>query len=363
MTHLYKNITNIIVITLPTVLITTVILELFFRFFVPACETPGGYFYEDDKIYSHNGKKPSGLFTMGKCAGIKSRWHINNMHWNYPIDYSSPLDKKLIAVIGDSYIEAFQVDADKNYPYLLRNKIYPDFEVYAFGKSGYPLSQYLHVARYVKKHLNPDVFIINLVHNDFDESIYQLHPYRYYFLQVTYDSTDGSFSETNPRPNRSFPQYKIWKRIVFKSSLVRYIITNLNLSFLRKIDRPQQFEANIDSDKVKKQQRLIGNATDYLVKTLKEENADKRIIFVLDAPRKAIYDGVLNESNVLWMHTMMENLCNNNNVELIDLTEPMKQDFILNKRRFNMEIDGHWNEYGHKFIADILFDYLMKNKQ
>jgi hypothetical protein len=38
-----------------------------------------------------------------------------------PIDYLSLKreDVKRIAVIGDSYIEAFQVDIDKSYPYVL----------------------------------------------------------------------------------------------------------------------------------------------------------------------------------------------------------------------------------------------------
>ena len=44
------------------------------------------------------------------------------MHWNYPIDYYPVDEKKLITVIGDSYIEAFHVDADEKYPYLLREK-------------------------------------------------------------------------------------------------------------------------------------------------------------------------------------------------------------------------------------------------
>ena len=107
------------------------------------------------------------------------------MGWNYPIDYYPINDKKLIAVIGDSYIEAFQVDVDKNYPFLLREKLKNDYEVYAFGKSGAPLSQYLHISRYVNRHFDPDILIFNLVHNDFDESIQELYPGNTYFLKVS----------------------------------------------------------------------------------------------------------------------------------------------------------------------------------
>jgi hypothetical protein len=36
---------------------------------------------------------------------------------------------------------------------------------------GVPLSQYLQMARYVRIHFNPDIFVINVVHNDFAESL------------------------------------------------------------------------------------------------------------------------------------------------------------------------------------------------
>jgi len=364
MKKVLKGLRNILFISLPTVLVLFLFLELFFRFVIPASDPPGDYFYDDEKMYSFSNKRETGLFTIGRFAEIKARWRINNMNWNYPIDYYPVQDKKLITVIGDSYIEAFQVDADKSYPFLLRNKLSSDYEVFAFGKSGAPLSQYLHISRYVNKHLNPDILIFNMVHNDFNESIYQLHPSRHYYLQLSYNEEQNSFSETIPRPNYSFEQFNTWKRVLYKSALFRYLYHNLNVSNIRLqfiVGRSDnEFEANIDPVQMKNKQDLIHKATDHLIKTITEENNEKRIIFVFDAPRSSIYSNTLEESKVWWMYDMMKEICQKYNTEYIDLTDPMKEDFIKNGRKFNSELDGHWDEYGHEFVANILIDYLLK---
>ena len=364
MKKVLKGLRNIFLVSLPTLVVLLLIFELFFRFVIPASDPPGSYFYDDEKMYSFRNNREKGYNTIRRFAEIKAKWRINNMNWNYPIDYYPVKDKKLISVIGDSYIQAFEVDVDKKYPFLLRNKLYPEYEVFAFGKSGAPLSQYLHVSRYVNKHLDPDILIFNLVHNDFDESIYELHPSYHYFLQLSYNEDEDIFTETIPSPNYSFAQFNFWKRTLYKSALYRYLYRNLNVSNIRQqfiaSSRNDQFEANIDPAKLKEKKNLIKKATNYLVEKIMEENIDKRIIFIFDAPRHAVYSNTLEESNVLWLHDMMKELCQKYNAEFIDLTEPMKEDFVEKGKKFNSELDGHWNEYGHEFVAKVLYEYLLK---
>src|SRR5690606_5856585 len=273
--RIIKIIKTLLFVTLPTLLVLFIILELFFKFIIPASERPDGFFYEDEKMYSFSGEKITGLNTFGRFAEIKAKWHINNIHWNYPIDYYPAKDKPLIAVIGDSYIEAFQVDADKNYPYLLKEKVLPEYEVYAFGKSGAPLSQYLHISRYLNKHLKPDILIFNIVHNDFDESIDKRFPDRHHFLKLSYNEQDDTFTEIIPTPNLTTAQYKTWKRILYKSSLFRYLYFNIDIVNIRKqiINRKNnnQFEGNIIPEELQQHKNLIIKATDYLVKKIMDE--------------------------------------------------------------------------------------------
>jgi len=107
---------------------------------------------------------------------------------------------------------------------------------------------------------------------------------------------------------------------------------------------------------------MIYIATNYVVKTIKEENSDKRIIFLMDSPRN-YNDTSLNDSQVLWMHDMLKMICKNNSVELLDLTEYMKLDFQKNNIRFNSEIDHHWNEYSHQFVASVLHKHLFESNE
>lgn len=345
-----KTLKKILFVTLPTIFIVLIILEVFFRTVIPASDPPRGFYYEKEKMWSFSNKKRKGICTFGRFAEIRTRWSLNNMIWNYPIDYYPKVDKKLIAVIGDSYIEAFAVNVGENYPFLLREKLKNDYEVYAFGKSGAPLSQYLHISRYVNKHFDPDILIFNLVHNDFDESIQELYPNNYRFLQVSINEHD-SITETIP--------HKPLKKFINKSALVRYLFFNLHADIL--LTTKKNYEANINADDVKKNKALIFKSTNYLVKTIREENSDKRIIFVIDAPRSNIYKNTLNKSNVLWMNEMMRNICANNNIEYIDLTPYMLEDFQKNGKRFESDYDSHWNEYGHEFVANVLYEYLKNN--
>ncbi len=285
------------------------------------------------------------------------------MGWNYPVDYSARKDKKLIAVIGDSFIEAFQVDADKNYPFLLRGKLYPDYEVYAFGASGAALSQYLHMARYVDRHFDPDVLIINVVHNDFAQSILEFYSQKSHFMRVSHEKGKHAFVEIPPVLSGEQERFNKIKRLLGRSSLFRYLFINLRIAdMLTKHWPGGYFEANVQPEEVRSHEKAIYEATDYLVRKIKEENISRRVIFVLDAPRQAIYSGSLNSSRVLWMHEMMRKICAKRDVGYIDLTEPMKLDFAKNNKRFDSEIDNHWNAYGHKFVADIVYEYLKGRK-
>ncbi len=286
------------------------------------------------------------------------------MHWNYPIDYYPQKEKKLIAVIGDSFISAFQVDTDKKYPFLLHNMLKPEYEVYAFGIDGAPLSQYLNISRYVNRHFNPDILVFNIVYNDFDESIAQLVPGRNWFLKVSVKD-DGQINETIPVTKPDLPQYRLWKRVLYKSALFRYLYLNLMTKEIKhKItSQPKtKYEANVKSDAINVNKEIIHKGIENIVKTIRNENKGKRIVFILDGLRGDIYNNSLNKSSLLWIGKMMNELCDNNQIEFIDLTPRMEQDYIKNKTKFDFKIDNHWNEYGHKFVANVLYEYLKGSK-
>lgn len=356
---------NIVLVTFPTVVVLLVVLEAFFRVVIPASDPPRGYFDENHKLYCLADNQRQGVYTIGRFADIRAKWRINDAHWNYPIDYDTRnVEKPLIAVIGDSFVEALQVDVDKNYPFLLRNRLNGDYEVFAFGVSGAPLSQYLHVSRYVNERFDPDILVFNVVHNDFAHSISSLSPRYHYFLQVSIDD-DGNVVETTPRPNYSFAQYKSWKRFCYRSALFRYLYFNLKVKEIGRNlrgDEDRRYEANIDTENTNRHREQIEKATRYVVNAIRRENEDKRVVFVINAPRNIVYEGAGGESEVMWIHDMLDTLCSRNEIELLDLTPFMVADYRVNGKRFDSEVDAHWNEYGHRFVADVLYEQLMGEK-
>ena len=123
---------------------------------------------------------------VGPLGRNAARWKINNHGWNSDIDYdyvSKDTNLHRIAVIGDSYVEALNVNPDENFIAYLRSLSNSD-EVYSFGIGGSPFSQYLHFARYADMMYDPDLFIILLTKNDFDESLVELGDFRNLLLYM-----------------------------------------------------------------------------------------------------------------------------------------------------------------------------------
>jgi hypothetical protein len=61
---------------------------------------------------------------------------------------------------------------------------------------------------------------------------------------------------------------------------------------------------------------------------------------------------------VTFLHDMFGELCRENGFELLDLTESMTRDYAANGRKFDTEWDAHWNEYGHRFVAQRVLEML-----
>lgn len=359
-----KIIKNILFITFPTLLVMIIILELFFRFVIPANNPPLNEYNSEDQFLRYSNQVPTGQYTIGKFAEIRSKWTINNYGFNYPIDFelSNARDSiPLIAIIGDSYIEAFQVDSDKNYPYLLRERIYPEFEVYGFGMSGAPLSHYYHMNKYINKHFDPDIVVFQVIHNDFDQS-FKHKSHNSIWWQI--EKEDSSYSFVSPSLSNFTPSITPYKSLLYHSAFFRYLHRNLLIFTIIRSGyhgEVRNVEANIKIINDKKHSDIL-HGIDFLFNKIKQENEDKRVIFIFDAPRNTIYEGKLKMSQVMWMHEMVSFLSSKYEFEYIDLTEPMQHDFAIYSKRFNSDIDGHWNEYGHKFVANILHQYLENNK-
>jgi hypothetical protein len=352
---------SILLLTLPTLVIIVLLLELTFTLFIPAAETPY-YFYDttDHILRFSTTKQRDGVYTIGSRAEQRARWHINNAGWNSSIEYEREKRRLRIALIGDSYVEALQVNLEDSVAGQLRRLISQESEadVYAFGISGAPLSQYMQMARYVRAHFDPDILVINVVHNDFAESLCSTTSE---VGMLCLEDENGVLRERSIVPYEPSSLMRLLK----KSSLIRFMVINLQIRsqiqrIISSIMAKPNYNAGVDVSAIKSDVGKIEEATQYVLSTLKRESGTTPIVMVMDAPRKDIYAGTMSESNVGWLNKLLKQKAQNFGFPFLDLTDEFKKSFETDHIRLDWPYDGHWNEKGHLVVAKALFNGLRK---
>ena len=80
-------------------------------------------------------------------------------------------------IVGDFYVHRAFVDRSEHFAPRLKTFLAErgtKTEVYRSGMDGAPLSQYLHMLRREVLSYKPDIIVITLIHNDFDEDFRSL---------------------------------------------------------------------------------------------------------------------------------------------------------------------------------------------
>jgi hypothetical protein len=144
-----------------------------------------------------------------------------------------------------------------------------------------------------------------------------------------------------------------------KSSFFRYVYFNLNLieKFRTRGVSASEAEMNVVVSDVLDRKDAVSAVTGHLLAKIKTELGSKEVVFIMDTPRWSIYKGELGESNVIWLNGMVAEHCRELNLRFIDLTPYVLEDYEKNKTRFETDVDGHWSEYGHRFVAGVLCRY------
>lgn len=351
---------NLAMVSLPSLVLLLLLLEVVFRTAIPAASRPQAFFDAATSIWKlDRSVQAEGLATVGKFAEQRARWRINNEGWNSPIDYATEKSRSRLAVIGDSYIEALQVDIEHSYPNLLASELGQAWEAFAFGVSGAPLTQYLHMTRYVVPRFSPDVLVLNLVHNDFTES-YADHPdgrAGVQWLRVVNGS--HGLVEVPPAPDLSASQYSWPKRLLKQSALVRYLYYNLAIESFRQgvrsaAEGTPDYNANVDVSGVQSGAAAIDKLVRYVFDTLRAENPGLEVVVVLDAPRPGIYRAPDPATDLSFLADIVREAAAANSFEFVDLAAPMRAEFDATGVPFETPYDGHWNERGHRFVAALV---------
>ena len=312
----------------------------------------------------------TGIFRVK--AEIAANYAVNSNGWNSGHSaytrHKAP-DKKRMAIIGDSYIEAFGVDYDQSVAEQLERRLDPDrFQVYRFGIGGAPMSQYLHMLRQEVTHYQPDLVIINLAHNDFVESYTStMGLYQSYFLKL--EIKNGQVVSEIP-PQMYHPR---WYTPIRYSAIWRYlhIRRGIRFDYLKDMLFTKQsgkYQANIDITNLGALKQHNTVATDYLFRNIKQtcEQNKSRLLIMMDGDRGRIYaqtDDLLDyDRGVLTLNRIAQKTAQKYAIDFIDLHPVFLKEYDQHGQRFNIEKDGHWNFLGHRTVANQIYEYLMQNQ-
>src|SRR5262245_42705846 len=237
-----------------------------FRFVLLASDVPANAFVNGLVRYAPN---QAGVWRVRN--EIAAPFAINAQGWNSGGgDYLLPRTPGVqrIAVIGDSYVEALQVAHNASFAERAATELTRDRppEIYRFGISGAPLSQYLHVAEREASHYAPDWIVVVLVHNDFDESLTPaVGRYTSSFLRVRV--AGGKVEEVAPQPWRPG-----WRERLLRTATARYLYYRWQVrpALVRNLLVPAaradtQYSANVDIAAVLSQMPDVIAATDHLL--------------------------------------------------------------------------------------------------
>lgn len=343
-----------------------VVLEMFFRFVLPACETPKGHMDNEYRVRNWDPDyRSEGTFSYGRyCAG-QFRWRINSAGWNSAFEYlpAESRNQPLVAILGDSYLEGFYSDPDEHIDAILYELFEENVCFYTFGMSGAYLSQHVATCTYINDTYDPDIYVIFLNAKDVESSIQNLSgPHRY--LHKIVKNEDGSYSDVFPNLQARPQLYDF----VLRSSIIRYLRRNAQVLFaagdgvvdvnanMAVVDANQIDEySDIDSTDIETIETLESGAR-YMLNSL--AGFEKHVIFVSDGPRNLLYAGALNVSLSADSRLIQELCLEYPAITFIDLMPTFEENFLENGREFNFPDNSHWNTYGNEVIAEALVNVI-----
>ncbi|HLA43165.1 MAG TPA: SGNH/GDSL hydrolase family protein, partial [Aggregatilineales bacterium] len=283
-----------------------------------------------------------------------------------------------IAVIGDSFVEGFRVDYHYTFSQVLEKTLNENtdsiVEVYNFGVTGAPLSQYLHIMRYVSETYAPDIYVVNLYYNDFDESFAQ-NVQQPEVLQFGLDE-NGDITEIPPRD----PQLPFWRELVISPAVVRYVRFNLGYmtpselwraiknEWTRSTQPAPSLPVDDGTPEIPTFQfrtELIANLLQYVFPQMQALAAESgsHLLLMMDCLRLDITQGnsmdEIQQAVGYRYNQAVADVSDERGIPLLDLTSSFYDDFQIHGQEFDFGKDGHWNAHAHNLVGHVLAERLI----
>jgi len=343
--------------------VLAVVAEVFFRTIIPATSLPGSYMDPRDEIFRFDSTwVTSGTNTHGRFGLRPAAWRVNSAGWNSQFDYTSSQEKERprIALLGDSFIEGFPTDVDTHVDAYLHELAGGQADVYAFGRSGWYLAQYVALARYAEQRFAPDIYVIFLNYQDIQDSLRENGVKTPYAYQITQDG--AGFRELEPPVRFVFtPRSKLLRR----SAIVRYVRGNLRLTWGRTeaVVEDANLRPGGGAAEAQEASPLLQPAADHMIERLVTEHPGRDFLFVVDGDRDAIYAGDAVDPPRPELDVLRRAVQGHANVRILDLQPVYRAVYARDRRRFDGADGNHWDAYGNRVVAEAVFIALTADQQ
>ena len=296
-----------------------------------------------------------------------NREHIFSRDWNFTIvthkktngagffsdiEYVRDSKKPLVAIIGDSYVEALHVRNSESVHGRIGQDNFEKVRVYAFGASGNPLSSYLKYAEWVRERYNPEYFIFVIVGNDFDESFAR---YKGAAPGFTYFPDNKDLFDMGSLETRYWAGYSFLGRSFRRSYLAKYLVSNCEV--LRITGKADTSIGEIDKERI----QAGKNAIQHFIRLIPEATKlpPERILLVLDASRHRVYSQGADMGNQTYYERVKPELlrkAQEAKIMTLDTMDSFARHYEHNQKKFEYPTDGHWNEIGHRVVAESIMN-------
>ncbi|MEO1207167.1 MAG: SGNH/GDSL hydrolase family protein [Pseudomonadota bacterium] len=311
--------------------------------------------------------KPGTNATFRHPDGRETQLTINAQGWNSThADYATqkPVGRTRIAVVGDSYVHGAFVNVDDGFPHRLETKLNAtghDVEVFRFGMDGAPLSQYLNVLRREVVEYKPDIVVVPLIHNDFDES-YRFIKTRYAsaFMKLR-KSEDGGIEEIpaadfTPGTADKLRRFATFRYLYYETGLYLHAKAWVNALFWGGNEEWDErfISSAVDIRKIKDHTANRDSAR-YVFAEMKKlsETHGFRLAFVMDGVREAIYQArSTSEFEVAKLNAIASDLTTSMDLPFVDLQNAFAADYEATRRHLEYPYDWHWNVRANTIVAD-----------
>jgi hypothetical protein len=303
------------------------------------------------------------LYSRDWDMALVNRGHINNAGFINDQDYRSSGDTPLLAVIGDSYVEAVMVPYVQTFHGRLAKKLSGQLRVYSFAASGAPLSQYLIWARQAVHAYGARALVINVVGNDFDESLaaYNIGPGFWHYVP---DEAQGLklqlFELHSPKLGT----------IAISTAVGRYLAFNLNAEkiaekiYFQLFGGPAMAEVRHAGNTWTDTNSVRVNSSIAAINAFFRDLRDMvglppdRVLFIMDGMRYPGENAVRKGTYFELMRTTFRSKAESLGYEVTDLDSLFFPRHSRTGERFEFARDNHWNANGHA----VAFDAVMQSK-